>query len=198
MGDMTLCVALLTGSTLHAALDDLARLRIAVFRDYPYLYDGTADYEQGYLRLFPRGKDGVIVVAKDSGDIVGCATGSALSTQSDALQEPFAKAGYNLDEIYYCGESVLLPQYRGQGIGHIFFEEREKHARAKGYRFSVFCAVVRPSDHPARPKDYQPLDAFWHKRGYSKVPGLMAQFSWKDVGDTVETEKPMQFWLKAL
>lgn len=195
---MALCVAPLTGSALHAALDDLARLRIAAFRDFPYLYGGTADYEQGYLRLFGQGKDGVIVVAKDNGEIVGCATGSALSTQPDSLQDPFAKAGYNIHEIYYYGESVLLPQYRGQGIGHIFFEEREKHARAKGYRFSVFCAVARPHGHPARPKDYQPLDAFWHKRGYSKVPGLMAHFSWKDIGDTAETEKPMQFWLKAL
>lgn len=195
---MALCVAPLTGSGLHAALDDLARLRIAVFRDYPYLYDGTVDYEQGYLRLFARGKDGIIVVARDNGEVVGCATGSALSTQQGPLQDPFVKAGYNLDEVFYCGESVLLPQYRGQGIGHLFFEEREKHARAKGYRFSVFCAVVRANGHPGRPKDYQPLDSFWHKHGYSKVAGLMAHFSWKDIGEDAETEKPMQFWLKAL
>ena len=195
---MALCVVSLTGSTLHAVLDDLARLRTTVFRDYPYLYEGTADYEQGYLRLFARGKDGIIIAAKDNGEMVGCATGSALSTHHGPLQEPFAKAGYNIDEIFYCGASVLLPRYRGQGIGNIFFGEREKHARAKGYKFSVFCAVVRPPDHPAWPKDYQPLDSFWQKRGYNKVPGLMAHFSWKDIGENAETEKPMQFWLKAL
>ncbi len=195
---MTLCVAPLTGPALNAALDDLARLRIAVFRDWPYLYDGTMDYEQGYLRAFARGKDGIIVAAKDNGEIVGCATGSALSTQDSALRAPFAQAGYNLDEVFYCGESVLLPQYRGQGIGHIFFEEREKHARARGYTFSVFCGVVRPDTHAARPKDYRPLDSFWKARGYRKAAGLMAHFSWKDIGDNAETEKPMQFWLKAL
>jgi GNAT superfamily N-acetyltransferase len=195
---MTLCVAPLTGPSLLAALDDLARLRIAVFRDYPYLYDGTPGYELGYLRVFARGRDGVIVVARDDGEIVGCATGSALETQDASLRAPFEKAGYNVDEIFYCGESVLLPQYRGQGIGHIFFEEREKHARAKGYRFSVFCVVVRPDDHAARPSGYRPLDAFWKTRGYARMDGVTAQLSWTDIGDTAPTDKPMQFWLKAL
>jgi len=195
---MTLCVAPLTGAALLAALDDLARLRIAVFRDYPYLYDGSVDYEQGYLRQFAKGRNGIIVAAKDSGEIVGCATGSALATQHAELQAPFSAAGYDLDRIFYCGESVLLPQYRGQGIGHIFFEEREKHARATGYKFSVFCGVVRPDHHPARPKDYKPLDDFWKKRGYRKMEGLMAHLSWKDIGEEKASDKPMQFWLKAL
>lgn len=195
---MPLCVAPITGPALNAALDDLARLRIAVFRDFPYLYDGTRDYEEHYLRLFANGKDGIIVVAKDDGDIVGCATGSALATQHAVLQAPFKQAGYDLGSIFYCGESVLLPPYRGRGIGNIFFEEREKHARARGYKVSAFCAVSRPKDHPARPADYQPLDVFWHNRGYRKAHGLTAQLSWKDVGEQAETAKPMQFWLKDL
>jgi hypothetical protein len=33
----------LTGSNIYAVLPDLARLRIIVFRDWPYLYDGTLD-----------------------------------------------------------------------------------------------------------------------------------------------------------
>ncbi|MFP5511018.1 MAG: GNAT family N-acetyltransferase, partial [Alphaproteobacteria bacterium] len=40
-------VAALTGAGLEAALDDVARLRIAVFRDWPYLYDGDLAYERG-------------------------------------------------------------------------------------------------------------------------------------------------------
>jgi hypothetical protein len=26
----------------------------------------------------------------------------------------------------------------------------------------------------------------------------IARFSWKDLGDTAETEKPLQFWMRAL
>jgi GNAT superfamily N-acetyltransferase len=195
---MPLCVAPLTGPALNAALDDLARLRIAVFRDFPYLYDGSLDYEEHYLRLFASGKDGIIVAARDDGEVVGCATGSALTTQHTSLQAPFEQAGYDLGRVFYCGESVLLKPYRGRGIGHIFFDEREKHARAKGYKISTFCAALRPKDHPARPADYQPLDPFWSQRGYRKADGLIAPLSWKDVGERTETEKPMQFWLKDL
>ena len=42
-------VAPLTGEALDAALDDVAKLRIKVFRAWPYLYDGDLDYERNYL-----------------------------------------------------------------------------------------------------------------------------------------------------
>ena len=195
---MSLTITPLTGDALTNALDDLARLRIAVFRDYPYLYDGTLDYETRHLREFAQGKDGVIVTAKDGQRIVGCATGSALATHHGPLQEPFRVRGYDIDTIFYCGESVLLPAYRGRGIGHAFFDRREAHARRCGYKLSAFCAVIRPADHPLRPARYSPLDAFWEKRGYRKAEGMIAHFGWKDVGEGAETEKPMQFWLRAL
>ena len=55
-----------------------------------------------------------------------------------------------------------------------------------------------PADHPARPADYRPLDAFWRKRGYEKLDDVVAEYSWKDLGDTVETAKPLQFWMRKL
>ena len=39
----------LTGADVRTVLDDVARLRISVFRDFPYLYDGSLDYERDYL-----------------------------------------------------------------------------------------------------------------------------------------------------
>lgn len=195
---MPITVAPVTGPALHAVLDDLARLRITVFREYPYLYDGTLDYEAGYLRRFGEGKDAVIVLAKDDERIVGCSTGSALSTQHEPLRDPFRDQGYDVSSVFYCGESVLLPDHRGSGIGHQFFDHREAHARACGYQISAFCAVIRPDDHPARPADYRPHDAFWSKRGYRKIPELIAHFGWKDVGGDGQSDKPMQFWLRDL
>ena len=86
-----------------------------------------------------------------------------------------AASGFDVASIFYCGESVLEPAYRGHGIGHRFFDLREAHARALGgFRSITFCAVVRPPDHPQRPAEYRPLDAFWRKRGYAPVDGLIA------------------------
>ena len=59
-----------TGADLAAVLPDLARLRIIVFRDWPYLYDGSLAYEQEYLAKFAAAKGAVCVVAYDGKDIV--------------------------------------------------------------------------------------------------------------------------------
>ena len=108
-------------------------------------------------------------------------------------------AGYDLERIFYCGESVLLRQYRGQGAGVAFFEQREAHAYdLGGFQWSCFCAVQRPENHPLRPSDYVPLERFWQKRGYLKQPELQTQFSWQELGESSESLKPMTFWLKRL
>lgn len=185
------------GADVGAVLDDLARLRITVFRDWPYLYDGDPDYERRYLALYtaPRA---IVVGAYDGERMVGAATGMPLTDHDDDFGAALARIGVALPDIFYCAESVLLPAYRGQGAGHAFFGAREDHARALGLSHSAFCAVTRPSDHAARPPDYRPLDGFWRKRGYEPVPGAIARFAWRDIGAEAETEKPLQFWMRRL
>ncbi len=196
---MTLRVAPLTGDALAAALPDLARLRITVFRDWPYLYDGTLGYESGYIQRFAQSPGAVIVAAYDGDRIVGAATASPMVGHADEFAEPFRQRGYDIARIFYFGESVLLADYRGRGIGHAFFDQREAHARAQGgFTHTTFCGVVRPDDHPRKPADYVPLDAFWTKRGYRTMDGLVGAFSWRDIGEPEDTKKPMQFWMKAL
>jgi GNAT superfamily N-acetyltransferase len=174
-------------------------MRIAVFRHWPYLYDGTMDYETGYLSKFSKTEGAVIVVARDGDAIVGCATAAPLAGVEAEFSAPFRARGCDISRIYYCGESVLLPAYRGRGLGHSFFDHREAQARSLGgFTHSVFCAVVRPPDHPLRPQDYVPLDAFWSRRGYDRAEGMMTYFAWKDIDQPVETAKPMQFWMKDL
>ena len=193
-----LTIARLSGDEMRARLDDLARLRIAVFRAWPYLYKGTMDHERQYLPRYAEARTGTLVVAKDGEKIVGASTALGLDEEGDSVREPFVKAGMDLKRIFYFGESVLLPEYRGQGVGVRFFEEREAAARQHGYAEAAFCGVVRPNDHPARPADYVPLDDFWKKRGYARRPELVSTFSWKDIGNAAETDKPMVYWMKTL
>ena len=191
-------VRVLTGAALDAALDDVARLRIAVFRDWPYLYDGSLDYERGYLESYRASAAAVVVGAFDGARLVGAATGTPLEDHAEDFAAPFAQTGLALNQVFYCAESVLLSDYRGQGLGHAFFDAREAHARGLGRSHSVFCSVTRPLDHPMRPADYRPLDAFWRKRGYAPLPGVVARFKWRDLGEAESTEKPLQFWGREL
>jgi len=191
-------VRALTGAALDAALDDVARLRITVFRDWPYLYDGDAAYERAYLQAYRDSDRAILVGAFDGETLVGASTGAPLSDHADDFAAAFADQPYALSDIFYCAESVLLPAYRGRGIGHQFFDFREAHARTLGFTYSAFCGVIRPDDHPARPDAYRPLDSFWKARGYQPLPGAVAQFAWKDLGQTSATLKPLQFWIRAL
>ncbi|WP_165856903.1 GNAT family N-acetyltransferase [Marinobacter sp. JSM 1782161] len=195
---MSLAMQTLRGQALLNHLDALADLRMTVFRDFPYLYDGSAAYERDYLRTYARSPDALCILARDGDRIVGASTGIPMRDEDAAFRQPFAEAGWDTDAIFYYGESVLLAPYRGQGIGVAFFDERERHAREAGFDHAVFCAVVRSDDHPARPADYQPLDTFWRHRGYQSIPGLETRYAWTDIGDSGRTDKPMQFWFKAL
>lgn len=188
----------LTGAAAGAVLDDLARLRIAVFRDYPYLYDGDLAYERRYLGSYAESAGGVVVAAFDGDRMVGAATGLPLADEPAHVAAPFVAAGIDPAEVFYLGESVLLPTYRGRGLGHAFFDGREARARALGLKTCAFCAVVRPADHARRPADWRPLDPFWTARGYACRPDMETAFSWRDLGEAEETAKPMRFWLRTL
>lgn len=181
-------------------IDDLARLRIAIFREWPYLYDGIDPaYERKYLEVYLRSPHAVVIVVRDEGGrIVGASTCLPLADESAMIREPFEAAGQDLRKFFYFGESVLLPAYRGQGVGVRFFTLREGVARAAGADFAVFGAVRRSAEHPASPAGWVPLDAFWGRRGYTRLPGLSCVFPWKEVGVVHEVPHHLDFWGGAL
>ncbi len=201
MTNHDITIRTLTGrdAQLHAYVDDLARLRISVFRDFPYLYAGSLDYERNYLRTYLDCPDSVIVLALAGDAVVGASTGLPLAAETAEFQQPFHAAGIDVETRFYGGESVLLPHYRGRGIYRAFFAGRENHAREFA-RFShmTFCAVQRPADHPRRPPDYVPLDAIWARFGYTRRDDLVTHFQWPDLDQSESTAKPMVFWEKPL
>ncbi|TKS54360.1 GNAT family N-acetyltransferase [Luteimonas yindakuii] len=194
----TLDVRRVVGADLQARLDDVARLRVAVFRDWPYLYAGEMDYERDYLAAYAASVDSVFVLAFDGDRVVGASTGIPLADDDAAFQAPFRAHGIDVDDVFYFGESVLLPAYRGRGVGHAFFDAREAHARTLGrFRTTAFCAVDREPDDPRRPAGHRDNDAFWSRRGYVRQPQLRMRLSWEEL-DRGEREHTLTFWTHAL
>ena len=194
---MSIEIKRFAGEDTRPYLEDLARLRIEVFREFPYLYEGSAEYEGDYLRTYTDVADSVIVVVFDGPRVVGVSTGLPMSAETDDIKRPFIDNGYDPREIFYFGESVLERAYRGRRLGVRFFSEREAHARSLGrFALTTFCAVQRAEDHPRRPPGYVPLDQFWIRRGYQKHPELNTTFSWQDLDESSPSPKQMVFWIK--
>lgn len=179
------------GGEVADCLDALAELRMTVFRHWPYLYEGDADYERRYLDVYVRSPRSFALIVHDGGRPVGATTAIPLADEDEPLQQPLVEAGFEVGRVFYNGESILLRDDRGRGLYRRFFEARERHARSFGeYGWITFCAVQRPADHPLRPADHAPLDPIWRRYGYELRPDLVARFPWRDVGDERETEKP--------
>ena len=106
---MTLRIETLDGPALAAAIDDVARLRIAVFRDWPYLYDGSLDYERRYLRPYLDSPGAVVVGAFDGETLVGAATGTPMADHAAefVVNGTYLKTDGALPEAK--GQTYVLP-----------------------------------------------------------------------------------------
>ena len=187
----------LTGAALRPHLPTLARLRTAVFRDFPYLYDGDPANEAEHLAEFAASARAALVVAFDRDEPVGCSTCLAAVDEA-GLRAPLEARGADPETACYFGESVLLAPYRGRGAGVAFFERREAYARESGFALACFAAVRRAADHPRRPPDHVPLDKFWRNRGFAPWPGPPLEWSWRQVDGPDKVANALDFWVKRL
>ena len=194
---MTLTIREYRGPAIADIAEAFAHLRIAVFRDWPYLYDGDLDYERRYLADYTR-SDSLLVAVFDGDRLVGGSTGLPLSDHADVAADLSDALPVDINTVYYCAESVLLSSHRGQGAYRDFFRLREGHARTLGCTHATFASVIRPDDHPLRPQDAHALDPIWRRYGYAPLPGVTTHISWRDIDEAQETPKPLQVWIKPL
>ena len=188
-----------SGAQIEPYLDAVAALRIAVFRDWPYLYAGDRDYEKRYLATYAKSPESLFVLAFDGQRVIGASTGIPLADETAAFQKPFLDRGIALGDVFYFGESVLLREYRGHGLGHRFFEEREGYARRLGrFALTAFCAVERDAGDPRKPQDFRPNDVFWNKRGYTRQEDMFCTIEWQEIGASAPTPHQLRFWLRPL
>lgn len=198
MSQPRLRTEVLTGAAILPALDQAAALASAVFNDFPYLFDGGVAAERAYMQRYAERPGAALVLAHADDAVVGAATCMPLSVENDYIQAPFLDAGWPMDRVCYLGESVLLHPHRGQGFGVEFFHARETHAASLGLDVCAFFSVERAHDHPLRPEGYTPLDAFWRKRGYAKMPGMRATMRWRDRNEDVVSPKRLAVWARSL
>ena len=94
----------LEGAQVLNYLDPLAGLRLNIFREYPYLYDGQLEDERRYLSGYA--DQGLVLLALDAGRVAGAITGMPLAKESEAFVAPFRNAGLAPEQFYYIGDGV--------------------------------------------------------------------------------------------
>lgn len=192
-------ISTLRGAEILPMLPALAALRIRVFRDWPYLYDGDEAYERDYLATYADSRRAMLAVAHDGNTVIGASTCMPLVDAAAEIREPVAALGWDAEKFFYFGESVLLPDYRGRGLGVAFFAAREAHAIADGAcDHALFYAVRRATDHPARPPDAASLAPFWRRRGFRPIPGLSCRMEWQETTGREPVTNTLDGWGKPL
>jgi hypothetical protein len=196
---MPLRLATFTGRDVAPLLPDFARLCTEIFRDWPHLYDGDGRYDPEHLHALAASPRSALIVAYDGETAVGASTCLPMVDAAPEYTEPFRARGWMTERFFYLAESVLLPAYRGQGVGAAFFTLREAHIRAvSACDFACFYATHRAEDDPSRPADAVSLDTFWRRQGYAPTPDLRCTIRWKEIGKADESDLAMQVWLKSL
>ncbi len=186
------------GKEIKSFRDQIGQLRIEVFKEYPYLYEGDLSYERKYLETYIQSEKSLAVLVFKDKKLVGTSTCIPLIDEEEGFQKPFKVDEYDLSKIFYFGESIILKEYRGNGFGRQFFEERENHSQRvmKDLELTTFCSVLRDKNHPLRPKEYRPLDLMWKKLGYAPLNEKVLEYKWKDIDKKTEDLKRLVCWGK--
>lgn len=185
---------IIRGPEIENHIDDLGRFRIKIFREYPYLYDGNIEFERVYLSPYSRNPESLLLILQDARGIIGACTGTPLTGEDNDFQNAFM--GENKDEIYYIGAVILRADSRGQKLGSRLLSTALSLIDMKRFKKTSLCTVDRGLNHPRRPGNYCPPDYLWEKYGFVKSTYLLAYLAWTDIGQKIETKKPMNIWFK--
>ena len=180
-------------------IDSIADLRIRLFRDFPYLYDGNMEYEKDYLERYFQSNNAKVFLLFYKKNIIGATTCLPLNEEAEMIRKPFEDAGLMVEEYFYFGESIIERIYRGKGLGKLFFKYREQEALShNNIKYSCFCSIKRENGHPKTPGSYRPLDGFWASMEYKYQPNLYTTMYWKETETSKEVPHRMEFWIKQL
>ena len=184
------------GIQIKPHIETIAQMRIKYFREFPYMYEGSMDYERTYLDGFSKEKDSLLVMAYDGDNLCGFVTGMPLETEASILES--LDTATDLETNYYLSEFIVEELYRGKGLSRLLDEAIENKALSLGYSGFSILTVKRADIDPRRPEMYRGTDAVWEKLGFIKTETSIL-FSWPTIlenGSVEDIENLMDFWLK--
>lgn len=201
--DLSISVEIVVGSDIQKYIDYVSALRISTFKDYPYLYKGSLNYEKKYIENYILDNKATLAFAKVNNKIAGISTGIPLASNSEIvkdIQVIFHKNNIDISRYYYYGETIVLPAYRRQGLTTMLYQKQNELVRNWGFKYTTILTVMREDDDPLKPKGYQKPDEIWKHLGFYKN-GLVCAHNWPTIqksGEVIEAYNKLELWVKNL
>ncbi len=187
---------LLQGEKIQDFIDEIARLRITIFREFPYLYDGNEAYEKEYLKKFAEISESLVVLSLDENKVIGAFTSLPMRFEQEGVKKEIPSDW--IKNAFYLSEIVLEKTYRRQGIGRTMFQMMlDKINTLQKYNRILFASIEREENHPFKPHDYISNDEIWIKQGFQKTP-YHSTISWKEINEETDSSKKLSIWQKEI
>src|SRR6267154_1949937 len=89
-----------SGASLKTYLHSVAKLRLEVFKEYPFFEEPDLDREAQFLRKIFSNKDSIGVLIFDNTTLVGASLGYLLSLEEPSLQRPFKERNFDVESHF--------------------------------------------------------------------------------------------------
>lgn len=192
-------VNLLYGEQIRPYIRELARLCLDVYREWPYLYEGSeAECIEYVEERYVKKPDSVVCIALEGKTLIGAVMGLPLC---HAPQHYLACYNEKDQEgVFYWGELAVYPKYRNLKIAKEMYTTMGKAVIASGkYKAMAFCEVIRSAEFKyPMPGNYVGHGTLWNALGFEKKENLTCQGKWKLVGEQEESSQLMVYWWKQL
>ncbi len=196
-----LSIKVFKGDEISPYVKGITDIAIEVYKEYPYLYDGTEEEYLPFIDYYSHSSFGIASLLFDGDRPVGVAIGMPLNEMRDRFKDPLlaARPDENLEKIYYLGEFLLINEYRGKGYGKKLYKQLENLVKENGeYSKLCFCKIVEWDYHPLMPNGYLPMDGFWIKQGFEICDDITVSVYWDDVGTNENSIHHLVYWMKNL
>lgn len=102
---MNMTGRLLQGSRIQEYLEQIAQLKLSIFKEYPNLNDGHLKDELDYLRHYANHDEAITIIASCGNELAGAVTAIPLQCESEALTFPCAATQYR----HLCDGLAIRP-----------------------------------------------------------------------------------------
>lgn len=189
------------GTSITPFVKDITDLCIEIYREYPYLYEGTEEEYLPFIEHYTSSNNGIACLLFDNTKPIGVAIGMSMNEMREKYKQPFINARplENCNELFYLGEFLLLKDYRGKGFGKQMYLELERLVKENlNLQKICFCKIDEDVHNPLIPADYKSLDEFWRKLGFEKCDDATVIVDWRDVSAEKDSPHKLVYWLKTL